>query len=187
MRVSTRGRYALRALLDVASHADEGPVLRSDIAVRQEISAEYIAQLFRCLAAAGLVKGVKGPGGGYVLSRDPAAIRVGDIVRAAEGPIATVQCVDRDLHPPCHRLDRCVTRLMWAELSEAIESFLDSVTLKDLCDRARQLNIREDAPGVGASEAMMIGAAQPRPLAKIGDYRDTSWVLSSHLVEEEST
>ena len=149
MRVSTRGRYALRALLDVASHADEGPVLRSDIALRQEISAEYIAQLFRSLAAAGLVKGVKGPGGGYILGRNPSAIRVGDIVRAVEGPIAVVHCVIPGLCPPCQRRDGCVTRVLWTEMNEAITRLLDSVTLQDLCGRARQLADQEDVLDAG--------------------------------------
>ena len=139
MQVSTRGRYALRALLDVALHADKGPVSRGDIAARQEISAEYIAQLFRSLAAAELVKGVKGPGGGYVLARDPRTIRVGDIVRAVEGPIAAVHCVTPDACPPCHRMDGCVARLLWTELSQAIAEFLDAVTLQDLCGRTGQL------------------------------------------------
>jgi len=139
MHISTRGRYALRALLDVALHAQQGPVSRSEIAVRQEISAEYIAQLFRSLAAAGLVRGVKGPGGGYVLTCDPAEIRVGDVVRAVEGPIAAVDCVQSNKLPICDRLDGCVTHQVWVELSIAIAEFLDSITLRDLCQRAHQL------------------------------------------------
>jgi Rrf2 family cysteine metabolism transcriptional repressor len=142
MRISTRGRYALRAVLDLALHGDEGPVLRHDIAARQELSADYVAQLFQCLCAVGLVKGVKGPGGGYQLARDPAAIRVGDIVRAVEGPIAAAQCVadTLDSQSTCHRAEGCATRLLWVRLSEVIAEFLDAVTLKEMCDRARQLN-----------------------------------------------
>ena len=142
MRMSTRGRYALRAMLDVALHDDEGPVLRHDIATRQEISADYVAQLFQHLCVMGLVKGVKGPGGGYQLARDPATIRVGDIVRAVEGPIAAVQCVTDTLgdQPTCHRAEDCTTRLLWVRLSEVIAQFLDSITLKELRDQARQLD-----------------------------------------------
>ncbi len=146
MRMSTRGRYALRAMLDVALHHDEGPVLRHDIATRQEISAEYVAQLFRRLCAVGLVKGVKGPGGGYRLARDPSTIRVGDIVRAVEGPITTVQCTTtpRGSQSTCRRAEGCTTRLVWARLSEVIAQFLDAITLKELCDQAQQLN--SDSP-----------------------------------------
>jgi len=141
MRMSTRGRYALRAMLDLALHDDEGPVLRHDIATRQEISADYVAQLFQHLCVEGLVKGVKGPGGGYRLARDPSAIRVGDIVRAVEGPIAAVQCATATLgcQSTCHRAEGCTTRLVWTRLSEVIAQFLDAITLKELCDQTRQL------------------------------------------------
>ena len=138
IRISTRGRYALRAMVDLALHADEGTVLRQDIAARQEISADYVAQLFRRLRAAGLVKGVKGPGGGYRLARDAATISAGDVVRAVEGPVALVHCIVPGDEPSCNRVDRCATRLLWKRLSEAMTEFLDSVTLKDLCDEARQ-------------------------------------------------
>jgi Rrf2 family cysteine metabolism transcriptional repressor len=147
MRISTRGRYALRAMLDLALHDDAGPVLRQDIATRQEISADYVAQLFQHLCAVGLAKGVKGPGGGYLLARDPAAIRVGDVVRAVEGPIAAADCVTPGSLPVCHRAEACATRLLWARLSEAIAQFLDAISLKELCDQARQLN-----PGGAANQ-----------------------------------
>lgn len=141
MRISTRGRYALRALLDVALHEDKGPVSRQDIATRQEISAEYLAQLFRSLATAGLVRGVKGPGGGYILGRDPATIRVGDVLRAVEGPFAAVHCVMPQMSSRrrCRRIDSCVTRLVWEQMSATVSNLLDSVTLKDLCLKAREL------------------------------------------------
>jgi Rrf2 family cysteine metabolism transcriptional repressor len=154
MEMSTRGRYALRALLDVAFHEQEGPVSRSDIAARQGISADYIAQLFRSLASAGLVKGVKGPGGGYVLGREPAAIRVGDIVRAVEGPIAAVYCAVPGSLLSCPRSDGCATRQLWVELSQAIAQFLDSVTLKDLCDRASVVADVLDTSGAGDQEGL---------------------------------
>ena len=141
IRISTRGRYALRAMVDLALHADEAPILRRDIAARQEISADYVAQLFRRLRVAGLVDGVKGPGGGYRLARDTTTVSAGDIVRAVEGPVAMVHCIvpGPDDEPSCNRVDRCATRLLWRRLSEAITEFLDSVTLQDLCDEARQL------------------------------------------------
>jgi Rrf2 family protein len=139
MRISTRGRYALRAIVDLALHSDEEPVLRQDLARRQEISADYVAQLFRQLHAAGLVEGVKGPGGGYRLAREAAAIRVSDVVRAVEGPLAVVDCALPEGEFSCNRVDGCVTRLLWKRLSDVMADFLDSVTLQDLCDEARQL------------------------------------------------
>jgi len=139
IRISTRGRYALRAMVDLALYADEEPVLRHDIAKRQEISADYVAQLFRQLRAAGLVDGVKGPGGGYRLARNTAEIRAGDVVRAVEGPMAVVHCTLPGDEPSCSRIDQCVTHLLWTRLSKAMAEFLDSVTLQDLCDEAHQL------------------------------------------------
>ena len=143
IRISTRGRYALRAMVDLALHADGEPVLRRDIARRQGISADYVAQLFRPLCAVGLVDGVKGPGGGYVLARAPVAISAGDVVRAVEGPVAVVQCALPSDEPSCNRVDGCVTHLLWKRLSETMTEFLDSVTLQDLCDEARQLDRKE--------------------------------------------
>lgn len=140
IRVSTRGRYALRAMVDLALHADEGTVSRQDLAERQELSVDYVAQLFSQLGAAGLVEGVKGPGGGYRLARDAATISAGDTVRAVEGPVAVVHCVEPGDEPSCNRVDRCVAHLLWKRLSEAMTEFLDSVTLKDLCDGERYLS-----------------------------------------------
>ena len=141
IRISTRGRYALRAMLDLAQHANNGPVSRQEIADRQEISADYVAQLFRHLQSAGLAEGVKGPGGGYRLARDAARISVGDIVRAMEGPVALVQCVcpGGDETPACDRVDRCVTHLLWSQISEAVTGLLDGVTLQDLAEQAAQI------------------------------------------------
>lgn len=141
MRISTRGRYALRAMVDLAQHAGSEPVSRQELSERQEISADYVAQLFRHLQAAGLVEGVKGPGGGYRLVGDPTLIRAGDVVRAVEGPVAVVQCIlpCPDEGPYCSRVDRCVTHLLWKKVSEAVTEVLDSVTLKDMAEQAWQL------------------------------------------------
>ena len=141
IRISTRGRYALRAMIDLAQRSDQGPVARQAIADRQEISADYVAQLFRLLQSAGLVEGVKGPGGGYRLSRDPAQITAADIVQAVEGPIAVVHCT---LSYPsegsaCARIDRCPAHLLWKRVSETVIEVLDSVTLQDLSVQADNL------------------------------------------------
>ena len=141
MRISTRGRYALRAMVDLAQQGDHDPVSRQEISERQEISADYLAQLFTHLQTAGLAEGVKGPGGGYRLIRDASLIPAGDVVRAVEGPVAVVHCTlpcpDED--PVCSRVDRCVTHLLWKRVSDAVTEVLDSVTLRDLAEEAKTL------------------------------------------------
>jgi Rrf2 family protein len=138
IRISTRGRYALRAMVDLAMHADGEPILRQEIAERQGISADYVAQLFRPLHKAELVEGVKGPGGGYRLARDAAEITAGDVVRAVEGPVAVVHCALPE-DDSCDRAEQCATHKLWTRLSVVMTEFLDSVTLQDLCDETRQL------------------------------------------------
>jgi Rrf2 family protein len=138
MHISTRGRYALRAMVDLALYSGGEPVLRRDIAARQEISADYVAQLFRQLRLAGLVEGVKGPGGGYRLARDAATISAGDVVRAVEGPIAVTDCVGPDGDSNCHRIKECVVREIWQEISQAVEKILDDITVQSLRDQARR-------------------------------------------------
>jgi Rrf2 family iron-sulfur cluster assembly transcriptional regulator len=118
MRISTRGRYALRAMVDLAQHGEHGPLPRQDIAERQEISADYLAQLFTRLQSAGLVEGVKRPGGGYRLTHVLSLIRPGDVIRAVEGPVAVVHCtlLCPDEGPTCKRVDRCATHLLWKQV-----------------------------------------------------------------------
>jgi len=139
MRLSTKGRYALRAMVDVAMHSADGPVPREQIADRQEVSALYLAQLLAKLGKAGLVESVKGPGGGYMLARPASEIRSGDVIRAVAEPLAPVYCVDALPEESCHRRAECVTHLLWTQLGELIESFLDDVTLQDLRDQAFEL------------------------------------------------
>lgn len=150
IRVSTRGRYALRAMVDLAIHSSEDPVPRQSISDRQDISADYVAQLFRQLREAGLVDAVKGPGGGYRLALDPGRITAGDVVRAVEGPVAVVHCALADDDELCVRVDHCASHTLWVRLSSTITRFLDSVTLQDLRDEALLL---------GASSGSGDGAA----------------------------
>ncbi len=140
IRIPTQGRYAVRAMIDIGRHQEGGPVPRQEIARRQEISANYAAQIFRRLTAAGLVKSVKGPGGGYVLSREPAQISAGDILRAIEGPLALVHCVLDDDETPCDRTDKCATHRLWSRLSQTMEDYLDAVTLANLIDESATLD-----------------------------------------------
>jgi Rrf2 family protein len=125
-------------MIDLALHTN-GPVLRSDIAERQEVSADYIEQLFVKLRRAGLIESVRGPGGGWILAKSADQIRAGDVVRTVEGPIALVHCVAPQQGDACHRVDSCVTHRLWEKLSDKVAEVLDSVTLKDLCDQAREL------------------------------------------------
>jgi len=141
IRVPTRGRYALRAMIDVGLHQDSGPVLRQDIARRQDISANYVAQIFRRLASAHLLIGVKGPGGGYKLAKPCDEIRASDILEAVEGPIALVHCVmSEDVETPCTRTLHCATHRLWSRLSRVMLEYLESVTLQDLLDESLQLD-----------------------------------------------
>jgi Rrf2 family protein len=139
MHVTTSGRYGLRVMLDLALNGATGPVLRQDIATRQAISAEYIAQLAKPLSKAGLIKTVMGPGGGYRLGHEPSQIPVGDIIRALEGPIAAVYCVLPEGALHCDRAKSCTAHLLWTRLSAVIEDFLDSVSLEDLRLTASQM------------------------------------------------
>ncbi len=123
-------------MADIALHGGEGPIPRADIARRQGISPDYIAQLFRRLERAGLVQGVKGPAGGYRLGRPPSQITVGEIIRAVEGPIALVHCVAPGGEKRCPRAPSCVTRCLWEKASAAVADVLDRVTLQDVCAQA---------------------------------------------------
>lgn len=136
MRLSTKGRYAVRAMVDLALHVNQGPVTREEIAARQEISADYLARLFARLVKAGLISSVKGPRGGYLLAQSAAAITAGDIIRAVEEPLALVSCLNAKVEKTCHRVNGCVTHSLWERLGEKIMDLLDSVTLEELREQA---------------------------------------------------
>jgi len=143
MRVSTRGRYGLRAMLDLALNDAGGPIPLSEVSKRQGISLYYLEQLFNKLKKSGLVKSKPGAGGGYTLARATRDITVGDIIRCVEGPIAPVQCADGNGgRKYCPRADDCIARALWKRLGAKIENFLDSVTLMELCEEAAVLNQR---------------------------------------------
>ena len=145
IRVPTQGRYALRAMIDIGLHQDRGPVLRQEIARRQEISANYVAQIFRKLSAAKLLVGIKGPGGGYKLTKPCDQIHASDILRAIEGPFALVHCVLEDDQTPCSRAEHCATHRLWTRLSRSMEDHLHSVSLKDLMDESLELDPNHSA------------------------------------------
>jgi Rrf2 family cysteine metabolism transcriptional repressor len=142
MNISTKGRYAVRAMLDLALQSSDGPTLIKDISKRQEISDLYLEQLFNRLKTAGLLRSVRGPKGGFMLTRPPVEIRLIDIFEAMEGPIAPVDCVDNATL--CTRADSCVTRDVWAEMKKAMVRVLESTTLQDLVKRENGKGSSED-------------------------------------------
>jgi Rrf2 family protein len=136
MKLSTRGRYGVRALLDLALHQGEGLILLKDIARRQEVSLPYLEHLITPLIAAGLVKSTRGARGGVLLFKPPSEIKLSEVVELLEGSIAPVDCVNDP--KVCHRSAFCVTRDVWSELKEAMSQVLDSTTMQDLVERQRQ-------------------------------------------------
>jgi len=136
MKLSTKGRYGTRAMLDLARHYGEGAILARDIAARQHISERYLEHLLIALKAGGLVRSLRGAHGGFTLAMPPSEIRVSDIVRALEGSVAPVDCVDDSAL--CPRSETCVTRDVWVDMKRAINSILDSTTLQDLLQRQAQ-------------------------------------------------
>jgi Rrf2 family transcriptional regulator, cysteine metabolism repressor len=131
MKISTKGRYGLRAMMDIAMHAQNGfPVFLSDIVKRQDISGKYLEQIFSTLHGAGLVSTVRGRKGGYLLTRSPDAIRLKEIITVLEGPCALVDCVtDRTA---CPKTEKCAARDIWILLSDKINELLSGFTLADL-------------------------------------------------------
>ncbi len=147
MRLSTRGEYGVKAMIDLALHYGEGPIALKSVAERQLISEHYLEQLIASLRKAGLVTSVRGAQGGYELARPPGEITVGDVVRVLEGPIAPVECVDESLEGSnCIQSESCVTRIVWKRLRDSIAQVLDSTTLADLSEEARKMQAREAPP-----------------------------------------
>jgi len=136
MKLSTRGRYGLRALLDLAVHQGEGMVLLKDIARRQEVSLPYLEHLITPLIAGGLVKSTRGARGGVLLVKPPAEVKLTEVVQLLEGSIAPVDCVNDPR--VCSRSASCVTRDVWMQIMDAMIQVLDSTTLQDLVERQRQ-------------------------------------------------
>ena len=131
MKISTKGRYALRLMLDLAMHNDGNPVRIKDIAERQEVSDKYLEHIISNLNKAGYVKSIRGPQGGYKLSKDPSYYTVGMILRLTEGSLAPVACLDDEVNE-CVRQENCATLKLWKQLDEAIKSVVDTVTLEQL-------------------------------------------------------
>lgn len=136
MKISTKGRYALRLMVDLAISEQTAPVSLKDVALRQGLSDKYLEQIVTPLARAGLVRSVRGAGGGYLLTRKPEDYTVGDILRPLEGDLAPVECATDAAY--CERCGKCVTLELWQEIHRAVSQVVDNTTLADLVARARQ-------------------------------------------------
>ena len=169
MRLSTKGRYAVMAMADLAGHASDAnnqakPVALADIAERQDISLSYLEQLFAKLRRGGLVTSVRGPGGGYRLARPSGELRIADIIVAVDEPIAATRCKPNSSKGCTKTGARCVTHDLWEELGQQIHVFLSSVSLADVVERrvlgrSRPCNDFESAEAPGEDAAADFEAA----------------------------
>ena len=139
MKLSTKGRYGLRALIDLALYSEFEPVSIQSIARRQNIYESYLEQLVRKLRTAGLVVSVRGAGGGYQLSRPASEISVGDVLRALEGNLEAVACAGNHEESGCSGADQCVTRFVWQRINESITQAVDTMWLDQLVEESRKL------------------------------------------------
>lgn len=146
MRLTTRTRYALRAMTDLARHSEGKAIPLSEISVRQEIKLKYLEQIFLKLHRAKLIDSKKGPGGGYFISRNPSRIKVIEILTAVGESTAPVFCVDEKQHTNCPRIRGCPTRPYWRRLGETIDSFFASLTLADISQTSEEteLEVKSD-------------------------------------------
>ena len=136
MKLSTRGRYGTRALLDLALHQGEAPVLLKDIAQRQQISLRYLEHLITPLIAGGIVRSTRGARGGVSLAKPTDEIKLSQVIQLLEGSIAPVECITNPA--VCDRSKSCATRDIWSDLKKAMNGVLESVTLQDLAERAKR-------------------------------------------------
>src|SRR6185369_8275175 len=137
MRLTTKGRFAVTAMMDLAMRGDDGPVALASVSERQKISLSYLEQLFGKLRRHRLVDSVRGPGGGYCIARPLTQVSVADIIRAVDQPLDATQCGGRE---NCHDEHRCMTHELWATLNGKMFEYLSSVSLNDLVTRHRQKN-----------------------------------------------
>jgi Rrf2 family protein len=144
MKLSTKGRYGLRLMIDLAAHYGEGPVLLREIAKREEISEKYLSNLVNPLKSRGLVEATRGVHGGYVLGKSPAEITMREIVEVLEGPLCLVDCVEKP--SACNRVPVCVARDLWSEVSRGMSQILGKYTLAEMVVRqkAKRDNLTHD-------------------------------------------
>jgi len=146
MKLSTKSRYGLRALFDMAYHSGTLPSQIKDISRRQAISPRYLEQIFQDLKKAGLLKSRRGPQGGYYLAKKPQEITVREIIEAAEGEMALVDCTKEGASSKkkCEFDNQCVTQKVWLEAARRLNEYFESVTLKDLCEEGKNLGLEKE-------------------------------------------
>ena len=144
MKLSTKGRYGLRAMIDLARYSENEPVSISSIAARQDISERYLEQLVGLLKKAGLVRSIRGATGGYVLARNSGEISVGDVLRALEGSLEPVKCAAFYSEEGCMASDGCVTKYVWQKINESINETVDHIMLDELVRESRTVNPEGD-------------------------------------------
>ena len=143
MILSTKGRYGLKIMYELALNSGEGPMPLKEVAQRQQLSETYLEQLIAHLKKAGLVRSIRGAQGGYELIRKPEEISVGEIIRTLEGPLAPSECV-MDNEPECTKAENCVTRLIWEKIMEGINNVVDSITLNDMVNDYYKLKRKKE-------------------------------------------
>jgi Rrf2 family protein len=142
----------MRIMLDVALHSGDAPASRQDIAERQRVTPDYIAQLTRGLVSTGLLATRKGPGGGYLLAKSPGQIRLGDILRALQESIFIAPCLEPNGEKDCDQIAACATRVVWVKLSHIVQEYLDALTLDDLLEITHQIQTRGEKGSVDPFE-----------------------------------
>ena len=140
MKLSTKGRYGLRAMIDLARYSEEEPVSIGSVAARQDISERYLEQLVALLKKAGLVKSIRGATGGYVLAKKEEEISVGDILRALEGSLEPVKCAAFYSEDGCTAADGCVTKYVWQKINDSINQTVNEIMLDELVRESKNLN-----------------------------------------------
>lgn len=134
MKISTKGRYALRVMLDIAMHDDGNFIPLKDIAKRQELTVKYLEQIISSLNKAGYLQSLRGNAGGYRLTKEPEAYIVGDILRISEGDLAPIACLKEEFLP-CPRSNECITLPFWQGLDKVIKEYVDGITLQDIINQ----------------------------------------------------
>ena len=147
MKLSTKGGYGLRAMVDLALHGETEPVSVASIAARQKISESYLEQLLAKLKRAGLVKSVRGAGGGYMPGRETERISVGDVLRALEGSLEPVECPGLSDENECGKADVCVTKYVWRRMNDSINRTADEIKISDLVKESREVQEKNQIPG----------------------------------------
>ncbi len=148
MKLSTKGRYGLRAMIDLADYSEEMPQSIANIAARQSISDSYLEQLMAKLKKAGLIESIRGAQGGYVLAKPSESISVGDILRALEGDLSPVKCAGIKGEFECAESGSCVTRNVWKRIDDSIQNAVDSILLSELVEDNRKMRMCNGAGGV---------------------------------------